>query len=72
MRRQGGYPKPQMTREQSLQRLVTDLASMGDERLLAETVDTMMRRYKVDRRVLECKLLASQDSRRRFLARRVG
>jgi hypothetical protein len=39
--------------------------------VFAATVETLIHRYRVDRRELECVLLASQDSRRRFLARQV-
>jgi hypothetical protein len=48
-------------------RLKTDLAGMPDDRLFAATVDGLIHRYRVDLRDLECVLLASQDSRRRFL-----
>jgi hypothetical protein len=72
MRRQGGYPKPQLTGAQSMVQLKTFLASCTDEKLAELTVDTLAPRFKVSRREVECVLLASQDSRRRFLARRAG
>lgn len=72
MRRAGGFAKPTMTRAQSMLQLKTDLASMPDDRLFAATVNSLFHRYKVDRRELECVLLASQDSRRRFLRSAVG
>jgi hypothetical protein len=69
MRRQGGYPKPQLTGAQSMVQLKTFLASCTDEKLAELTVDTLAPRFKVDRRMLECTLLACQDTRRRFLAK---
>jgi hypothetical protein len=69
MRRQGGFPKPVMTSAQAMVQLKTFLANATDERLAAFTVDKLAPMFRVSRRELECVLLASQDSRRRFLAR---
>jgi hypothetical protein len=67
--RGSSFAKPQMTGAQAMTQLKRDLASMPDDRLFAATVDSLIHRYKVQRREMECVLLASQDSRRRFLAR---
>jgi acetyl-CoA acetyltransferase len=62
------FPKAQMTGAQAMTQLKRDLASMPDDRLFAATVDSLIHRYKVQRRELERVLLASQENRRRFLA----
>ncbi len=48
--------------------LKTELASISDQRLAALTVADLSSRYRADRRLIECTLLAAQASRRRFLA----
>jgi len=69
MRRPTHHAKPQMTQAQAMVQLKMFLAGCTDEVLAALTVDTLAPRFKVQRREIECVLLASQDSRRRFLAR---
>lgn len=70
MRARGAFPKPLMTQAQSMLQLKVFLASCTDDVLAGLTVDALAPRFKVQRRELECVLLASQDSRRRFLAKR--
>ncbi len=70
MNRRVHHGKPVMTQAQAMTQLKIDLASMPDDRLFAATVDSLIHRYKVQRRELECVLSASQDTRRRFLAKR--
>jgi hypothetical protein len=72
MRRTAHHAKPQMTQAQSMVQLKVFLAGCTDEVLAGLTVDTLAPRFKVQRREVECVLLDSQDSRRRFLARRAG
>lgn len=64
------FPKPDLTRAQAMVQLKTFLANATDERLAALTADGLARIFRVDRRELECVLLAAQDTRRRFLAKR--
>jgi hypothetical protein len=68
MRRAGGYGIKVQTSAEAMVRLKVDLANMPDDRLFAATVESLAPRYRVKARELECVLLASQDSRRRFLA----
>ena len=47
--------------------LKAELASATDERLARLTVGELAACHRMDRRLIECILLAAQDTRRRFL-----
>lgn len=62
------FPRPEINKAQALAALKTELATIDEDRLFGMTVDRLRARYKVSEREIECILLASQASRRRFLA----
>lgn len=66
MRRYGPDP---VTRAQTMAQLKTFLANCPDERLAALTVGILASMYRLDRREIECVLLAAQAGRRRFLSK---
>lgn len=59
------YPDKQMTQRAAETQLTLLLTNAMPERILAMTVDSLSRTHNVDRRVVECKLLAAQARVRR-------
>lgn len=60
------YPDKQMTQRAATVQLTLLLQNATPERILAMTVDSLCATHNVDRRVVECKLLAAQGRVRRM------
>lgn len=60
------YPDPRLTQRQAETQLILLLQNATPQRILAMTVDSLCATHNVDRRVVECKLLAAQGRVRRM------